>query len=672
MKIIYTTFFVLLAIAFFNDIRNVSADNFYPSGDSYNCNFAQVGSISISSLPIQSTSSGGITFNSGLVVNTHNNYPQTHTIKDVADLLYPNARRYNNIWDRVAGPPGSVVEVGYFPYNYSGHQVNVSKAYLFTSDSSLGDWTKLGATGTEGSISYLLSGNYVTKTGKYIEINNIGIWYNNSFYNPPLGKPIYSFTILDPLKVEYVNKFYHFDENANLIVEIKVKITNTSSYFLENIRYYHNPFQLVRNFNPNEEFEFTYAQNMGMVFKSRVDLGSAELSNTNSQEECVVLGVNNNVDNNPSSHFIITKRNDLFAPLDWQGLQIDFPTIPTGKSMCIKRIGYTKWLEELFIEVPTEIVLETNISDSDEIELSEITSDQGENIEMQIIIRNSSRNIKNAQINIQIPEIVEYISNDCGLENGENGLSKMMNSFMNGDILVCIISFRSVKDYNFDYREGIFNIGVFEKDFLLADNRIKLILKPLSGYSIVVDSPEYALIQNVTSTSITLVSASSTNLFYSSINFTCNYCDIENSDFISGEDEIYQFEKEYVVNIYWDNSSSTIDTICYEWKSDIPQINEKICRNVTLLSSDFFNPEVEYSNSVNLQNTPEYLENILNEDVISYLLDNINTNEIFEITGLSFSGEKGLIKLEILIIFVLIIILISFRIFIKKSTMKKV
>jgi len=208
----------------------VNADSFYPSNDALNCNFAMATSVSYRSLPSNSTSAGGMSYNSGQVYGASGNYPETHRITDVADITFPDAHRYRGTADRVAVPPNTRIDVGFYVHNYSGHTITAHNGHLFVSraNTDLGDWGRLGAGGSYANVNHIYAGENRTRSGRRIQTGNIGTYPANPISNTPLGRTIYSFTTIQPMQIQSRTASPEFLGGGNLRIRYDLTVRNTS------------------------------------------------------------------------------------------------------------------------------------------------------------------------------------------------------------------------------------------------------------------------------------------------------------------------------------------------------------------------------------------------------------------------------------------------------------
>lgn len=358
--------------------KTVKADYFYPSGDTVNCNIAQSTSITVNRLPENIDKDDSISYDSHLVVGQYVDFPQNHTITDIADITYPDARRYLGVADRVSAPPDAVLDVGYFVFNYSGHQVDVVNGYFFFSKTDqLGDWGRFGINGPTRSVSYLINGTWVNKVGKTIYKENWGSWPVSSFSAPPRGTLIGQITLGEQIQYDTTGVSYEINESSEIVANITVIVKNIAGYDLTDLEYRHGTFSeqfaLSKNGEAGDTKEINYSLNLGRNYGRQIDIGRPAIINNSQHTECLLEAGQNWNSTNPDTRSIVTFRSDQNAG-SWLGSQIDLNTEPSGDSMCITMIPYTKHLKSLYIDVLPQLSSEITLSDNDEISTKSLST----------------------------------------------------------------------------------------------------------------------------------------------------------------------------------------------------------------------------------------------------------------------------------------------------------
>lgn len=396
----------------------VWADYFYPSGETVNCNIAQSTSVTVNRLPENIVKDDSITYDSHLVVGYSADFPQNHTITDIADITYPDARRYLGVADRVSAPPDAVLDVGYFVFNYSGHQVDVVNGYFFFSKTDqLGDWGRFGVQGPTRSVSYLINGSWVTKVGKTIYKDNWGSWPVSSFSAPPSGLLIGQMTLGEPIQYETTGVSYAINESGEVIVNISVIVRNVAGYDVSNIEYKHGLFNEIFSLssygNINDNWEIEYSINLGKNYGKRINIGQPEIVVNSMHTECLLEAGQSWSSTDPDTRSIVTYRDDQNAGA-WLGAQIDLTTQPSGDSMCITMIPYTKHLKTLYIDVLPQLRTEITLSDNDELSAKTLNTFVGQTYLADVSVVDTVVDGSNIEARISFDEDKIFILDTCG------------------------------------------------------------------------------------------------------------------------------------------------------------------------------------------------------------------------------------------------------------------
>jgi len=283
-------FIFLFALVFSYAIffhTDVSADTFYPLWNIASCKFAHTTAIQYSSV------GKGVTYTSSDLSGSTSSYIETHRFTDVANPYYPNAKRYAGVADKVSVPPNTRVDIGSYTWNFTGHNVYVDKMSLYLSrpDSSLGDLTRLGAVGNEGTTCWNSSGHNICRAGKKVDVK-ISSTYGN--YGNDYGKILYSFETIQPIKIT----------NAKVIPELldgevryryEVTVSNTSSYNLCGITLKHtvtsgNLIEMNSCINANSEYKFVYYSNyIASSYPRTISHNTVTVSDPNRHTEIVSI-----------------------------------------------------------------------------------------------------------------------------------------------------------------------------------------------------------------------------------------------------------------------------------------------------------------------------------------------------------------------------------------------
>lgn len=286
LKLFFFLFVLVFSYAIFFH-TDVSADTFYPSWNIASCKFAHTTAIQYSSV------GKGVIYNQSDLSGSTNSYIETHRFTDVANPYYPNAKRYAGIVDKVSVPPNTKVDIGSYTWNFTGHNVYVDKMSLYLSrpDSNLGDLTRLGAIGSEGTTCWNSSGHNICRSGKKVDVK-ISSTYGN--YRNDYGKILYSFETIQPIKIT----------NSKVIPELlddgvryryEVTVSNTSSYNLCGITLKHtvasgNLIEMNSCINANSEYKFVYYSNyLASSYPRTISHNTVMVSDPNRHTEIVSI-----------------------------------------------------------------------------------------------------------------------------------------------------------------------------------------------------------------------------------------------------------------------------------------------------------------------------------------------------------------------------------------------
>jgi len=408
-------------------VAPVHADPFYPSGDAQNCNYAQATSVSYRSLPTNCSGANCISYNNSHVFGENGNYPANHNFHDVADVTYPDAHRYRGVADRVGVPPNTRIDVGYYIHNYSGHTITASSAHLFVSrhNTANGDWGRLGAGGSVGSINYLYINQWRTRYGRYLNLGNIGTYPPNPLSDPPNGRTVYSFTTIQPVQIQSRTATPEFIGGGNLRIRYDLTVRNVSSYNLQNIRVVDSlpsgeTFDQTRTFSPNQTRTYTYYANMGTTYPTNITNSPVRISDPNRHKEEGAIASNDIADPNPEARTIIVNRTDVGAPSGWTGRQPDFVASPAGDYYFVELIPYTVYSNNTTVRVPPNITVEKVVSDNDETRVESNDARPDEVITYDITIRNTGGNATGVTaVDDYDQDMLNILDTDGGNDNGD-------------------------------------------------------------------------------------------------------------------------------------------------------------------------------------------------------------------------------------------------------------
>ncbi len=409
--------FFILALVGSLRVTKVEADNFYPGADGSDCDFAYAESLTVSSLPSGEVVDYNVSQVEGVV---DSGWISSHTLDSIATISYPYSQRELGVRDRVAVPPRSTVDIGMFVYNHTGHSVEVLKGYLFLSkNDGSGDFSRLGAVGySDTDVVFTLRGHDMVKHGKVVELGNLGS-YENHYYPGGLakGKKIYSFEVEQPLRFVSQNIDYSFNSDKELLVEIEVEVENVSPYNLNNVFYKHRDFSSYENFDSGEVQHYDYEFNLGKNYSHFVDLGRISIEDPNTQTECIVDGRDwSDRGYNPDHWTLILARSDSNTPSGWTGNQGEWPTRPSGDSMCVTRIPYAFRSEDLSLDLDSDLNLESFLETDKGSNLKEADVVMNDIFEVDLSLTNRDARADSVEICTSYESDLVEILDSCGGE----------------------------------------------------------------------------------------------------------------------------------------------------------------------------------------------------------------------------------------------------------------
>jgi uncharacterized repeat protein (TIGR01451 family) len=428
LKKIFVLNFVLLFSGVYNLLllQPVYSDSFYPLADADDCYFAQATSVSYRNLPNNCSGANCVSFDASQVYGESGVYPENHNFYDVADITYPDAHRYRGVVDRVAVPPNTMIDIGYYTYNYSGHSITAEQAYLFVSrgDTNNGDWGRLGSGGSVGAITYLHLGNWKTRSGRYVTLGNLGTYPAHTSSNPPSGRTIYSFVTIQPIQIQSRTATPEFVGGGNLRIRYDLTVRNVSSYNLSNVNVIDElpsgeVFNQTVTFGSGETKTFTYYANMGASYPTNITNTPARVTDPNRHKEEAAIAGSRVLDYNPETRTIISNRTDLGTPSGWTGKQPDFNAYPQGDYYFIELLPYTVYSDSTTLNVPPNISVDKVVSDNDETRVESNDSRPAEEITYDITVRNTGGNATGVVVVDDYEEnMLEILDTDGGNDNG--------------------------------------------------------------------------------------------------------------------------------------------------------------------------------------------------------------------------------------------------------------
>lgn len=402
-------FFFLFVLVFSYTLffhTEVSADSFYPSWNIASCKFAHTTAIQYSSV------GKGVTYNSSDLSGVTNSYIESHRFTDVANPYYPNAKRYAGIADKVSVPPNTKVDIGSYVWNFTGHNVYVDKMSLYLSrpNSSLGDFTRLGAIGSEGTTCWNSSGHNICRSGKKVDVN-ISSTYSN--YGNDYGKILYSFETIQPIKITTAKVIPELLD-GEIRYRYEVTVSNTSTYNLCGITLKHivasgNLIEMSSCINANSEYKFVYYSNLqASSYPRTISHNIVTVSDPNRHTEIVSIPNSTSFESPEETNVIVYRDDqDQSSPSQAYGTQPGWGS--ENGTVAVELIPYVVETNSFFEALP-----ELNISKS----FKNISAEENERLDKTYIVPGDKVEftLKYSNTGVSFAEDVKILDNISGIE----------------------------------------------------------------------------------------------------------------------------------------------------------------------------------------------------------------------------------------------------------------
>lgn len=335
-------FFLLLLVS------PVYSDSFNIAEDGALNEYYQATTFSISDLPSNNLNDTySIEYDSDSVLGiTTEILLQNHTISSLTSLWY--MKRVLGVADRVSGPPGTSVDINYFFFNDTGHDIDISKIAIPFSrgNPNNGNLCNLIENTEVRSMNIDVSfdSRVIKKIGILKEYEGLGLITTDSMGAYHLD----TLLISNPIVID--NMQFRVNEEE---INIKIEIKNISTENLSNMIYEHNDFIFGFNLESMDIISIEYS------LPYTEDLGYYKITNPNEREECAVYGSNNYNWFSPDAVTVLAYRNDG-GWVNGSHLQ------PVGEGFCITRIPYSMiYTFPMYEKVEDDDILK---EDGDELE----------------------------------------------------------------------------------------------------------------------------------------------------------------------------------------------------------------------------------------------------------------------------------------------------------------
>lgn len=342
----------LLTVIFLLPISSISADYFFPDGDSTQNKYFDTLGYGIDRLIGSGDCPGCIEYDANEVSGVYTgDIVGVVSIGDITDVDSVHGLIRNPyVYDSVSLPPFSTVDFIYWYLNNSQESVYISELNVFLSryDLSKGDLRNvLNVDGIYTEIPFSVYGFYLPRHGVVKTYGGLGI----------VNRDASNSLVLDTVSIKAPLIFEKWEaDTGDDFAVLRVYVTNITSESLNNIEYRHGDYFLKRNFLPNETYIYEYT-----LTDIEVDsLGYSSVYNPNSKTECIVVGENMDSFYIGESVIVagIRKKGDLY--LQYVGSRVK----PLVNAFCIERIAYKQYSSEMTLVNDSE----SEIPQSEEIE----------------------------------------------------------------------------------------------------------------------------------------------------------------------------------------------------------------------------------------------------------------------------------------------------------------
>lgn len=356
MRIIQKLLFIACLLLSFSSLS--SADNFYPTAETLNCEM-----IGVAGITYTENLNNEVSYDKSQVVGERLNWITTHKFSDIALYQYPNSHRLNNKADFVAVPPNTDVTFGVWFYNYSGHDIKVHNIQLFTSRTNYdnGDLTKLGAVGSPLRSNFLF-GNILLERLSKAYSTGWGYTYKNGVDN--YGQQVYTFKTVQPIKVLSFTQDIEFI-NGSVVAKYSLKLKNSSKYDLCNI-------DITNKLVSGNQYSSTVCLNsMEEKILEYEDVLPSNIEGEVINEGVVVTDNNTHVESINSVQSWLHDRTFETIPFvfgrsdstntNWSGYQPGWGE--EGRSISVKLLPYSIKSNQLSTNIPIELNIATVLKD---------------------------------------------------------------------------------------------------------------------------------------------------------------------------------------------------------------------------------------------------------------------------------------------------------------------
>ena len=316
---------------------SVHADNFGKYNDAYYCHFIPAVGLFYDESSLHYVPAN-IRFDEYNIKGVPASYIHRYTIHDLANIYTGRVSRYNKALN-VALPPGANVVIGFWGYNYAGHNINIKKVFIPLSIKQqgqvIGDLTRLVDFQFQYmSVIYRNLGLTLNRTGKFLKIVPGNQLYKN--YMTRGGQVLIKAEIKQPIEVIHSETECDLDKAGKQVALIQLVIKNKGVY---------NEMLGINGQNyilgPHVIRTVTFRRGVTPGILTYIPDNIAIVVQK-SRKECAALSDSNVFINNPLYKQVFVSRDDISYNNLFTGIQPGLTNNRNGSSttFCVTRIPY--------------------------------------------------------------------------------------------------------------------------------------------------------------------------------------------------------------------------------------------------------------------------------------------------------------------------------------------
>ena len=362
----------------------IHADSFGSTNDAWYCEFIPAIGVFRGDTSVVPQA---VEFNASAIKGLHKSRIPTLKLQDLANIYVGTLGRYKDVASRVSVAPGMQVFLGFYGYNFAGHNVTVHKVFIPVDFPGQGWYGLLDQPPVVSrSVTYINRGVAYTRTGRFLVFEPKKTFKNNTSY---AGVSLGSVRIKQPIKILENSLECSMDTAGNQTVEHTVCVQNTGG-FAERIRLFDSTYTLSSN------AKICKTRINAVSAGSPVASASQKLTVLDSKTGCLSFTAPRGDYNSAVHKSVFVLRDDASFSLSWRGFQPGLTTKDNlnNKTLCITRIPYKLRLEPKTCNFP--------ISAQIRQESIACVSDQEHMLVTQFSVKNTGILIKNLNVRIYV------------------------------------------------------------------------------------------------------------------------------------------------------------------------------------------------------------------------------------------------------------------------------